>query len=804
MTKNIPMTMSPVHPLPLRFWMLTVLVAILFAPVAVPGTSSAQNTTQDTSAAETRFSNYFDVTLGEIQEIIDSRKETTAQVETTLSDLADNQEKLEQELRKIKGMARIVRGRPYETRGILQDLRGLSKKIQTILDPAEQLLQELNRRHEQIGLLAAETDHPWTEELPPSLKERLTNIKRALTRSGRILKSQQTRVAKGLGKAKDFDGRAQNTLESIEKALPGFWKRLLFSSQGHVLSPELWQNAPADLRDWIADIPTFLRIQLPSSTAEWIDWTGKVVVYWLLLVATTAIGLRRSRVWEQITPTTRPVTVRVPWLWMSLALALLGTFLTAGYRQTSLQLTLVHLSLFYGTMRMAWAGRLFKEPGQGPSPLRSVFLLYAGAAVLQLIGLPHPFSTLVWMGLLGLGWRTMVHRHDTPLLLERILARTTPFVYLTLFILAFFGLLQLSLLMAQVWALAALMLQVVVVATGLLRAGVERFPPTLGTTVLKGVVMGFGSPLIWILGLSAVLGWLAMHLGSDFVFKRISTLNLSWGDYSLNFFRIAVIIVLFYLTHAFGNIWGSILDQKYFRWSKIDPGILASLRTTGGYAIWIVSGIIAVNIMGIRLTSLAVIAGGLSVGIGFGLQNLINNFISGLILLFGRTIQAGDIIQLDQLWGSVRKINIRNTEIQTFDNSIIFVPNSELISGRLTNWTHRGDCRLRRDLPIGVAYGSDIERVKTTLMDVAGAHPHVLTDPPPTVLFKAFGASSLDFVLRVWVDHIDFSLSTLSELHEQVNAAFATADIEISFPQMDIHVRDSVPFKVNREDTTSS
>ena len=316
-------------------------------------------------------------------------------------------------------------------------------------------------------------------------------------------------------------------------------------------------------------------------------------------------------------------------------------------------------------------------------------------------------------------------------------------------------------------------------------------------TILKGLLIGFGSPLLWVLCLSGTVGWLSIHLGSDFVFQRISTMNLSWGEYSLNFFRIAVIIVLFYLTHAFGNIWGQILDQKYFRWSRIDPGIIASLRTIGGYAIWIISGIVAINIMGIQMTSLAVIAGGLSVGIGFGLQNLINNFISGLILLFGRTIQAGDVIQIDDLWGTVRTINIRNTEIQTFDNSIMFVPNSELISNRLINWTHRGDYRLRRDLLVGVAYGSNVELVKKTLDHVARANPHVLETPPPSILFKAFGASSLDFSLRVWIDHIDYALTTLSELHEAVDKAFASAGIEISFPQMDLHLRDAVSLQVH-------
>jgi small-conductance mechanosensitive channel len=789
------MTIHTLHRFYHRFRLAVILSASLLAVLALAGPIPAEDTAEISTAEEARISTYFDATLAEIQEFIDSRDETSFQVQEVMGALDDKNEAFKQQLRQLEGMARIVQGRPYETRGVLQDLRSLSAEIQEGMHPAEQLLQKLKNRQDKIALLATEASQPWTRELPPSLRDTLEGLKRTLSQNAQAITTHQKELTRVLKKSTDLHDRAQETMASMEKDLPGSWKRLLFSPDHTLLDPEVWKTSLSDLGKWVTDLPAFLRIQLPATGAEWIDWTGKVTLYWLLLLGTIFFGLRKTSIWRQMTEAKKTGQIRSPGIWVSLSLALLGAFFTSAYHQSTLQLSLIYLALFYGIMRTAWIGRVVEEPENRVSALRPGFFLFAGATLLQLLDLPQLFSTLIWLSMLGISILTARKLH-TPLLLEKTIVTLTPFICAILFLLAFFGLLQLSLIMGQVWALLCLFLQMVVVATGWLRAGVEHLPATLGMTIVKGLVIGFGSPLIWILGFSVVLSWLTIHLGSDFVFQRISSMNLSWGDYSLNFFRFTVIIVLFYLTHAFVNIWGAILDQKYFRWSKIDPGIITSLRTTGGYAIWIVSGIIAVNIMGIRLTSLAVIAGGLSVGIGFGLQNLINNFISGLILLFGRTIQADDIIQLDQTWGTVRKVNIRNTEVQTFDNSIIFVPNSELISGRLTNWTHRGDNRLRRDLLVGVAYGSDIEHVKTTLMDVAKFHPHVLSDPAPTVLFTAFGASSLDFILRVWVDHIDFSLSTLSDLHEGVNTAFAKAGIEISFPQMDLHVRDSVPFKV--------
>lgn len=754
------------------------------------------------SQEETRLAAYFDTTLAEIQEIITEQKEISTRVEATLETLNQKTVLLKQELLHIKGMAKIVKGRPYETRGILQDLRALHKQAKIIRDPAETLYKELKTRQEKIALLSTETGQGWTKDLPEALQSSLEGLKTSLSLATRQLQNQQKTISKALEKSQSFTDETLEALNFVEKALPAFWKHHLFTSSGQLLSRDQWQGAAAGIRDWINDIPTFLKIQLPASSFEWVDWCGKVLFYWTLQLVIVAIVSRKTRIFLRPTNIKENTGIFSAWLWVSLSLALMGAFFTTEQRQTSLQLSLIYLSMFYGLMRITWAGRHVEKHAAGSSPLTPFFALFAGAALLQLLGLPHPLPRILWIICLGISF-SMIRRQSPTFMLEKGLKRIHPTICTALFLLSFFGWPQLSLLLAEIWALLALFLQLALVSSRLLGSSVERLPATLPMTIIKGLLIGFGSPLLWVLCLSGTVGWLSIHLGSDFVFQRISTMNLSWGEYSLNFFRIAVIIVLFYLTHAFGNIWGQILDKKYFRWSRIDPGIIASLRTIGGYAIWIISGIVAINIMGIQMTSLAVIAGGLSVGIGFGLQNLINNFISGLILLFGRTIQAGDVIQIDDLWGTVRTINIRNTEIQTFDNSIMFVPNSELISNRLINWTHRGDYRLRRDLVVGVAYGSNIDLVKENLSRVAKDNPHVLETPSPSILFKAFGASSLDFTLRVWIDHIDYALTTLSELHEAINKAFAEAGIEISFPQMDLHLRDAVPVQVHSPDQST-
>jgi len=195
---------------------------------------------------------------------------------------------------------------------------------------------------------------------------------------------------------------------------------------------------------------------------------------------------------------------------------------------------------------------------------------------------------------------------------------------------------------------------------------------------------------------------------------------------------------------------------------------------------------------GLDFQTIAIVAGALSVGIGFGLQNIVNNFVSGLILLFERPVRPGDWVIVGATEGYVRKISIRYTLIQTFDRAEVLVPNSELISNQVTNLM-LSDTYGRVTIPVGVAYGTDTRRVRDILHKVAREHPMaVLYDPrvsPPKVFFMRFGDSSLDFELRFFIREIDYKLSVRSDILYAIDDAFREAGIEIPFPQRVVHVQ---------------
>lgn len=228
--------------------------------------------------------------------------------------------------------------------------------------------------------------------------------------------------------------------------------------------------------------------------------------------------------------------------------------------------------------------------------------------------------------------------------------------------------------------------------------------------------------------------------------------------------------------------------------TRLDTGAREAVTAIGGYVGIGLAVVVALSMAGIGFQNLAIVVGALSLGIGFGLQNIVNNFVSGLILLFERPIRRGDWIAVGNTEGYVRQISIRSTRLETFDRSEVIIPNAELATTQVTNWQLR-DSWGRVTVPVSVAYGSDTAKVRETLLRIAHDHPQTmhggLAVPDPRVLFRAFGESSLDFELRFFIPQIDERLIVISDINFAVDAAFREEGIEIPFPQRDLHFKRS-------------
>jgi small-conductance mechanosensitive channel len=318
---------------------------------------------------------------------------------------------------------------------------------------------------------------------------------------------------------------------------------------------------------------------------------------------------------------------------------------------------------------------------------------------------------------------------------------------------------------------------------------VQRFPfLARNTTVIVSRTMKLAALLIWAYIFANILvDWRIFNLPSDAVQGFLA------AGFTVGSQKISIGLMLTaaaFLYGAFLVSWAvqSILMEEIFARRGLDPGARISIGRLIHYALVLVGFMLALFALGFDLKNITILGGALGVGIGFGLQTIVNNFVCGLIMLFERPVKVGDAIELGGQQGKIKKVGLRATVVQTYDNSEIVVPNSDLITNQVTNWT-LAERLSRIRIPVGVAYGSDVPLVMNTILECADDNQTVLKDPAPKVLFVNFGGSSLDFELRVWVADFDSRLGVISELHQEIDNRFRKLDIEIPFPQTDLHVR---------------
>ncbi len=317
--------------------------------------------------------------------------------------------------------------------------------------------------------------------------------------------------------------------------------------------------------------------------------------------------------------------------------------------------------------------------------------------------------------------------------------------------------------------------------TGMRRPSVAQF----------GIV-GFGFIKLFLVGIGVIAVAAPWGFESVSIFEQAHSLLTGFriGGINISLSTIAGGIIVFVVSLVLARSFKTWLGEHLLPATSLDTGLKNSISTTIGYVGFIASVVIAFGFVGIDLSQLGLVAGALSVGIGFGLQSIVNNFVSGLILLAERPIKAGDWIIVGGEEGTVKKINVRATELETFDRASVVIPNSDLISGTVRNWVLGGTMG-RSSLVIGVGYNSDADQVRELLLSCAEDNELVLAYPEPAVFFLDFGDSALQFRLDVYLSDIGNGFRVRSELRFEILRRFRDAGVEIPFPQRDLNIRSS-------------
>lgn len=294
-------------------------------------------------------------------------------------------------------------------------------------------------------------------------------------------------------------------------------------------------------------------------------------------------------------------------------------------------------------------------------------------------------------------------------------------------------------------------------------------------------ILAIGIPIL-IIALLHILGVIAPVL--NFIKRPLITI----ANTHISLLDVFFAFIIFYLSIRYSQSIKELLEKRLQRFPAMDLGRINITSMIVRYLIIIIGIFIALSIVGIDLTTLKVLIGALGVGIGFGLQHMVNNLLSGFIILTDKSIVVNDLIEVDGLLGLVEAIGLRATIIRTFNNIEVIVPNSELVYNKVTNYTH-SDNLIRIDIPIGISYSSDPNRVKEVLIKALSHLENRVEEPPIDVFFTNFGESSLDFTVLIWTDQPLKKKRIESEARFAIWKALNENDIEIPFPQRDIHIK---------------
>lgn len=693
---------------------------------------------------------------------------------------SQNSGRAREEYEKLSAIAEVSRNMPAELTVLVERGRRLMEDLIAISSPLETGMKNLKEVYTELSTL----QHDSTALASPSVQ----SLNAQLSELGKRLEAMQRQMDTALAPILSLQTSLRDMESSLRADMPSLWRNYYLSAAGKLLDPAHWDDELEKTSSLQEVLSLRLSTEIPQSLGAWALVLVRMLVLLAPLLALLAVLNRAAAKAPALVRDIWTSIVRNSAFWLALGLALHFAAWSSG-KMYQIIASFGTMSLCWGQMNMAWDLHAFDKPNlPRRSPLWPMFIpLFIGMMLLYFDPFPL-YLSLSWLVVQSfILWRLHKRKPEEDRLVRILMGGFSVMCWISL-ALTLFGLVRLAILGIMVWVALSVCIQQ---ALALLHVGTKLedvFPQEGWRGLVAGISMALAIPAIMLILSAAPIIWILAYPGGAYLLEHVATMGFNVGKVSFNAMQVVSIFIAFYLTRSLISVGTTFMNSLRRQGVALNPSLIGPFQTTYTYALWALFILYVLSSLGFSLTSLTVVAGGLSVGVGFGMQNIVQNFISGLMVIFGRIIREGDVVEVGGILGVVRKVDIRSTQVETYDNAVVFIPNSQFLSNTFTNWTHNGR-RVRRQITIGVAYGSNLQLCMKLLAQVASEHPRVLRTPAPIVYFDDFAASSLNLILRYWVADIDHGASTMTDIRLRVNELFTENNIEISFPQLDVHIK---------------
>lgn len=671
---------------------------------------------------------------------------------------------------------------PLALQDLLINIERIKKKTEILIHPVRERLVALK----QDEKLVAETLEEMNNQcrvvetvISGSLIERTRLYMKNLEKVGKKTAGLIALLESELGPANRLLKRMDNLEKSLKAGFDGILLHYFAEPMPHLFSLAGWKYTIEKYRQWYNQ-------SYKNHSYLWADETSilydALAASAIIIIIFSLLGRRLLGVIAERLNNSELVGHFFPFVfWVSVSLSVIVADWAVFLNRFSVISFLFAAALSAALISLSWNVRIIggRITTEKKNPLPALWIVFSTGNGLMAVSFPSEASAPLWAVILLItSFYYRRKKTDGLPMFERRLLGVASLAIVIPALMSVLGWANLSFLFSSLIFVIVLSVHLTYGCVNIIAPNRDAANRDELTQERSGFLrLVFNYPLVFLIILYALISLAVTAAGGASLLHRLVDLKIGWDKLHFSLVKVPLIIALFCLTRSALAVTHQVMTRLPERFHDIDEGEILSLKIVSSYIFWTIFFMTALYALGFNLGHIAIIGGGLSVGVGFGMQNVINNFVSGIILLLGRSIKPGDLVEVEGLTGMIERVTIRNTLVRTSDGTSVFVPNSQLVSKQFVNWSHQ-DPKLRMQISIPVAYGNDPQTIIDIIMDVIKANETVLKEPGPSASLAEFESSHMEFKANFWVE--DFTMmGVISQIRQDIESAFRDRGIDL-------------------------